>query len=140
MLLVPCCEVKQANNSPLPKSTSGWQKIRLSPSTTIYGDFVLYKGQSVNDGKYGIEVIDLYPAKCSFFDNPGEDLPSARLRIFKVVDNVTLCDFRFIRGSALLDDSIASNSRELIWSAVEVTAVNTSERWVAFNLRLKSNE
>ena len=133
-----CCQrAKELNNPPLPKLTTGWQKVTLGDNVTIYGDFVVYKRQSINDGKYGIEVVNLYPAKCSLSDNPGEDLPSAQLRFFKVSDNSTICNFRFIRGSTSLDNRMVENPLNMIWSVIEVNEVNTKENWVKFNLRLK---
>ena len=100
-------------------------KYQLGDKVTVYGDFVLHKGESVNDGVYGIEAINFYPAKCDHRDVPGEDLPSAELSFFKVSDGSTLCDFTFKRGSALLDENTCRNPDKLIWSVVEIHDVNT---------------
>jgi hypothetical protein len=132
-----CCRrTDNLNNPRLPASTSGWRKIQLSETTTIYGDFVLRKGDSVNNGEYGVEALTLYPATCTFFrDRPGEDLPSAELRFFKTDDNSTICRSTFKRGSARLDDSICEGWNDMIWSVVEINDVNTKSGWVKFNLR-----
>ena len=114
----------------------GWRKIQLG-DTTIYGDFVLRKGESVNNGEYGVEALALYPARCSFLDRPREDLPSAELRFFKLDDNSTLCRFTFKRGSAGLDANTCERWNDMIWSVVEINDVNTKSGWVKFNLRLK---
>ena len=132
-----CSKVSKLNNPPMPGHTEKWRKYQLGENTTVYGDFVLHKGESVNDGVYGIEAINFYPAKCDHRDVPGEDLPSAELRFFKVSDNSTLCDFTFKRGSALLDENTCRDSDKLIWSVVEINDINTKQGWVRFNLRLK---
>ena len=138
LLLSGCCgKVSKLNNPPLPDRTERWRKYQLGENTMVYGDFVLYRGESVNDGVYGIQAINFSPAKCDYGDVPGEDLPSAELRFFKVSDNSTICDFNFKRGSALLDQSTCRKPEELIWSVVEITDVNTKQGWVRFNLRLK---
>jgi hypothetical protein len=137
-LIISCCgRVSELNNPRMPTRTSGWHKVQLSANTIVYGDFVVRTGESVNDGQYGIEVVNLYSAKCSLADRPGEDIPSAELRFFKVSDNSTICDSTFKRGSATLDETIVKNPKDMIWSAVEINEVNTKSGWVKFNLRLK---
>jgi hypothetical protein len=136
--LASCCgKADKLNNPPLPGHTEKWRKYQLAENTTVYGDFVLHKGESVDDGVYGIQAVELYAAKCDHRDVPGEDLPSAQLRFFKVSDNSTICDFTFKRGSALLDEKTCRTPNEIIWSVVEITDVNTEQEWVRFNLRLK---
>jgi hypothetical protein len=133
-----CCgKISKLNNPPLPSHTDKWRKHQLGENTTVYGDFVLHKGESVNDSIYGIAAVNFYPAKCDHRDVPGEDLPSAELRFFRVSDNSNLCEFNFKRGSALLNESTCGNPDKLIWSVVEINDVNTQEGWVHFNLRLK---
>ena len=115
VLLGCCSRVAKINDPPYPSHTNGWNKYQLSESTVVYGDFVIRKGQSVNDGQYGIEAVELYPARCE--DTPGADLPGAELRFFKVSDNSTICRSTFKRGSATLDESNCEKAGELIWTA-----------------------
>jgi hypothetical protein len=137
-LSIGCCgRTRQLNNPQLPEKTLGWQKHQLGENVTVYGDFVIRKGESVNDGTYGIEVKNLFPAKCSLADIPGEDLPSAELRFFKVSDNSTMCMSTFRRGSEVLDPTIPNCPEGMIWSVVEISEVNARDGWVRLNLRLR---
>ena len=125
MLLSGCCAADR-NNPPMPHDThTGWQHWKIGGTdAVICGNFVLHKGESVNDGKFGITVIELYPARCGLFNHPPDDTPQVRLKFFRVSDQKVLLDFTYYRGTG---DIIPERERqkELPWSVIDITAINS---------------
>jgi hypothetical protein len=100
LFLTGCC-AEERNNPPMPNgSPIGWQHWKIGGTDTIIcGNFVLRKGESVNDGNVGITVVELYPARCGLFNHPPDDTPQVKLRFFRVLDQKTLLDFTYYRGT-----------------------------------------
>ena len=136
LFLTGCCDEDNLNNPPLPSgSPSGWKQETIGgTNTVIYGDFVLSKGESVNNGEVGITVVDFVPAKCGLFNHPPDDVPQVRLRFFRVSDQKVLYDFTYYRGTGFIIREMDRRG-ELPWDIIDITAINSNDGWVAFNLR-----
>jgi hypothetical protein len=114
-----------------PTSVHGWQKYDTG-SITVTGEFVLSKGESVDNGRVGIRVIDIYPAKYHLLDSP--ELPEAKMEFFRVADQSRICEGVFTRGGNRLDlPDVCKNDLE--WTVIYVRDINHSESWVFFDLR-----
>ena len=135
LFLNGCC--RSENNPPLPSGTSkGWTPWTIrGTDVQICGDFVLHKGESVNDRNVGIEVVELFPAKCGLLNHPPDDIPQARLRFFRVSDQKTLYEVTQRRGTGFIITEMDRRA-ELPWQIIDIVAINSQEGWIDFNLRM----
>lgn len=127
-----CCSISREISDPTrPTQVRGWEPSEVG-STNIKGAFVLEKGQSTDNGKVGVKVIDIYPAQCRLLDSP--KMPKAKIQFYKVSDQTIICESTFDRGGNRLDlpDVCKEN---LEWSVIYVSDINYKEKWVAFDLR-----
>jgi hypothetical protein len=116
---------------PRPESVRGWEESQVG-AIKIKGQFVLNKGDSVDNGRFGIRVVDIYPGRCHLFDVP--DFPTTKLRFYKVPDQTVICEWIFKPGSGRLDlPDVCGN--QLDWSAISINEINYKENWVFFELR-----
>lgn len=114
-----------------PPSVHGWQRYETG-SLTVKGEFVLSKGESVDNGHVGIRIADIYPAKYHLLDAP--ELPQAKVQFFRVPDQILICEGVFTRGGNRLDlPDLCKDSLE--WSVIYIRDINHSEGWVFFDLR-----
>jgi hypothetical protein len=125
------CSVERDFNSPAkPLKTHGWKQFQHG-SIVVDGEFVVEVGKSVDNGKVGVRVVTLSPARCRPFREP--EFPSATLEFFNVAGGEVICRSPFRPGSvALRSYEMCGESFE--WSAIGISAVNANERWVAFEL------
>ena len=114
-----------------PTSVRGWQKYETG-SITVKGEFVLKKGESTDNGRVGIKVVDLYPAEHHLLDSP--ELPKAKVQFFRVPDQTPICEGVFTRGSnSLTLADLCKNN--LDWTVIYIRDVNYDEGWVFLDLR-----
>lgn len=132
VLLAGCGGFGKEITSPTPPAAvHGWQKYQ-SGSVTVQGEFVLHKGESSDNGQFGIRVMDTYPAKTHLLDSP--EMPKAKIQFYRVKDQALICEGVFTRGSNSLTLPDLCNDR-LPWSVIYVRDVNDSEKWVFLDLR-----
>jgi len=125
------CQVEREFNHPIrPSNVHGWKEFQRS-GLTLDGDFVLGVGESVDNGRVGVRILGLTPAKCSLFKEP--ETPSARIQFYKVSDRSVICESTFQPGSAFLrrQDECGENFE---WDVIGISAINAEEKWVAFEL------
>jgi hypothetical protein len=114
-----------------PKSVHGWQSFDTG-SITVKGEFVLKKGESIDNGHVSIRVTEIYPAKYHLLDSPA--LPKARMTFFRIPDQTPICEGVFTRGSNTLD--LTDQCKDsLEWDVIYIRDVNYDEGWVFFDLR-----
>jgi hypothetical protein len=125
------CDFDERFNSPeRPSSAQGW-KAFVSNGVNVKGDFVMTLGESTDNGKYGLRVIELTPAKCHILKE--QELPKARIQIYDVKTQKTLCEDQFSPGVAFIDGpEMCGENFE--WSGLGVSAINAKEKWVAFRI------
>jgi hypothetical protein len=132
-VLAGCCHNYDPNPPTRPVNVEGWKTIKSDTLLTI-GSFVLKKGESTNNGKLGVTLIDLKPRILCLGPfaepSPGE----IKLRFFRVSDNQTLCLTTIFaigeNGGGTLD---CADKSELP-SGFGVRAINYKEGWVWFEL------
>jgi hypothetical protein len=125
--------MRQLNEPERPSKVRGWEEHRIG-TVTYDGDFVLDKGESTDNGKIGIRLIETYPGKCGLFKE--REYPKAKLQFYRVSDQVILCESIFDRGTMGLEPPICG--ADLEWSVIGITDINSKENWIVFDLRKKS--
>ncbi len=125
------CSVEREFNHPTrPSDVHRWKEFQHG-SVTVNGDFVLAVGESVDNGRVGVRIMSLTPAKCSLLKEP--ETPSARIQFYKVSDGRVICESEFHPGSASLRRAeLCGESFE--WDVIGISAINAGEKWVAFEL------
>jgi len=69
--LTGCCSSQpEMQNGPRPQNVRGWQESQVG-AITIKGQFVLNKGESTDNGRFGVRVLDIYPWPLSFVRRAG---------------------------------------------------------------------
>lgn len=128
-----CCD-KEIIEPERPTNIQGWKSYPLG-SITIYGRFILQKGESTDNGKVGIRLVELYPAKCRIAQIT--QIPSAKMQIYNVSDNSILCERRFVLFANRLDilDTCSEKLKGLEWDVIYIESINFKEGWAAFELR-----
>lgn len=130
-LLSSCGQRAEVDNPTKPASVHGWEAYQTGV-ITVKGEFVLNKGESTNNGRIGLKLVDLYPSKSHLFDSP--ELPKVRVQFFRVKDQTTLCEGVFDRGGNAVDRLPGCESA-LEWSVLYVRDVNYAEGWAFLDLR-----
>lgn len=124
-----CCD-KKITEPERPTNARGWKEYPIG-SITIKGDFILQKGETTDNGKVGIRLVELYPAECQIARIT--QLPYAKIQFYKVYDNSIICEGVFHLGSDSLDSSdVCSNKLE--WNTIYMRSINFKEEWAAFHL------
>lgn len=125
------CEFdRQFNYAKRPSDTQGWKEF-VSNGVKVKGDFVLNLGESTDNGKFGVKVLEITPAICHFMSE--SELPKARIQIYRVTDQKVMCEGYFSPGFGRLDTSHMCGEN-FEWSGIGVNAINAKEGWVAFRL------
>jgi len=118
-----------------PNAKSSWTERHDSGFTSV-GQFVLNRGESIDNGKLGIRVIDFKSSKCPSLFAEYPDPPKVVLEFFRPTDKQVLC-------TVTLDGPIANSSidREQMcgdktgFSVVGINGLNAHDGWVSFDLR-----
>jgi hypothetical protein len=127
-----CCGQRRAKEPERPLTVRGWEH-RIEGTTTIEGDFVLNKGESIDNGQFGIKLVDVHPAPCGLLSEPG--VPWARLHFYEVSTGKLIYELIARAGvNNLFHPHVEGPDFE--WSLISVSAINTKENWVAFQLRM----
>jgi hypothetical protein len=128
-----CSEMRQLNEPERPSKVRGWEELR-DGDMVIDGIFLLNKGESTDNGKIGIRLVETYPGKCGLFPFREREYPQAKLQFFRVSDQAILCEPIFFRGAIMrLVPPICE--ADLEWSGIEIIKINTKDNWIVFDLR-----
>ena len=128
-----CC--KQVQFTPQqPNSVRGWQEFDDGVITAM-GEFFLRKGEKIDNGHFGVELIKtVAPQKC--YEPFAENIliPHAVLRFYEVSTKRTILEIDAPRHSnqRLVSFGFPLNSYGV--DSVLVNEVNTRDAWVWFEL------
>jgi len=131
LLSAGCCHVGPQQQPARPNATSEWREQTASGVTRL-GYFVMNKGESLDNGKLGVKVIDIRPAECKCLTCL-PSAPTARIGFYKAPNPTLVCEGDF-HGSASLQD-IAKCDPSIGATGIYVYSINSKEQWVAFDLR-----
>ena len=118
-----------------PNVRSSWTERHDSGFTSV-GLFVLNRGESIDNGRLGIRVVDFIPSKCQSLFAEYPDPPKVVLEFYRPDDKRIFC-------TVTLDGPIANSSidREEMcgtktgFSVVGINGLNAHDGWVSFDLR-----
>ena len=126
-------DMRKLNEPERPSKVRGWDELRHG-DTVIKGIFLLNRGESTDNGKMGIRLVDTYAGKCGFFPFREREYPQAKLQFYRVSDQTILCEPIFFRGAIMtLKPPICG--ADLEWSGIEINDINSKDKWIVFNLR-----
>src|SRR5262245_16536728 len=128
-----CSDMRQLNEPERPSKVRGWDELR-DGNTVIKGIFLLNKGESTDNGKTGIRLVETYPGTCGIFPIKEREYPKAKLQFYRVSDQKILCEPIFFTGAIMtLKPPICE--ADLEWSGIEINDINSKDKWIVFNLR-----
>lgn len=128
-----CCQLDSTQNKQpsRPNVKSTWSE-RTDFGVTSIGFFVMNKGESIENGKLGVRVIDIIPKECRcMMCEP--TFPRAIIAFYRPSDGKILCQGEF-QGTADLV-VMAKCDPAVGISHIAINAINTKEKWVSFDLR-----
>jgi hypothetical protein len=133
LLSSSCCSgMRQLNEPERPSKVRGWEEYRIG-TVTYVGDFVLNKGESTDNGKTGIRLVDTYAGTCGLFPFKEREYPKAKLQFYRISDQAILCESIFDRGTMRLTPPICR--ADLEWSVISINDINSKDNWIVFDLR-----
>lgn len=130
-----CSEIHQMSEPERPSKVRGWEELHIG-DTVIDGIFLLNKGESTDNGKTGIRLVETYPGECGLFRFKEVEYPKAKIQFYRVSDQAILCESIFPRGGMELTPPICE--ADLEWSAIGITDINSKDNWIVFYLIKKS--
>src|SRR5262245_37471055 len=131
-----CCTYEPRVEPAYPQSVSGWKE-RSERGVRIRGDFVLKKGDSTDNGKIQVKIIDLIPpdpcAEAAAFQRNAR----ARIQFVRLSDNKVLLDDLFAtRGTGRLSTTEGTDFYEEFGvSVIYIYDINLKDGWVYLELR-----
>ena len=125
-----CCRTLES--TPVsPTSVRGWQEFDEQGIHGI-GEFVLRKGQSIDNGKIGVELIKtLPPIKC-YEPSAEQDLfPKAVVRFYLVPSGDTLLEVEIRKQTS---NRLEAPVSDYGINGIFAREINTKDGWVWFEL------
>jgi hypothetical protein len=135
-LILPgaCCSPQEREQPHPPEKVAGW-KDSYSGGVHSVGELFLRKGDSSDNGKIGVKVIDVVVPQ------PGSEgyasMPKVVLQFYKPSDKQVLCEATFTEGGTFMGAGppYPHCKPEVGLAAISVNAINTKDKWVWFDLR-----
>ena len=135
ILYAGCCSPQERVEPVRPDKVEGWKDSYFSGVHSI-AELVLTKGESSDNGELGVKVVDIIqPKPCS---EGYAAMPKVVLSFYRPSDKKVLCEEAiFTEGGTLMGTGppYPHCAPEVGLSAISVTAINTKEGWVWFDLR-----
>ena len=135
LLFMIACGCKEVPSTPDPPTTvRGWQKFDEQGIHAI-GEFLLRKHQSVENDKFGIELVEtITPKRCS--DHFGEDdvTPCVVMRFYEVPGKRVILETKIRKQANLRLIDVNFPTEIYGVSAISVREINTRDEWAWFEL------
>lgn len=129
-----CCSAQEREQPRPPEKVQGW-KDSYSGGVHYIGELLLHKGDSSDNGKIGVKVLDIVTPQ------PGSEgyasMPKAVLQFYRPSDKQILCEATFTEGGTTMGTGppYPHCKPEVGLSAISVSGINTMDNWVWFDLR-----
>ncbi|SRR6266446_1579316 len=125
-----CCRTLESNPT-APTSVRGWQEYDEQGVHAV-GEFVLKKGQSIDNGKIGVELLKtIAPVKC-YEPFAEQDLfPKAVVRFYALPSKETLLDVEVRKQTS---NGLKQPVSDYGINAIYVRDINTKDGWLWFEL------
>lgn len=119
-----------------PGAVAGWKESREGGVHTV-GILVLKKGESSDNGKIGVRVIDIIAAdRCAGYGTL-QRIPRVKMQFYEVGQQRVICEDLLTDGSgtSLAAGSCGEKIADFGVTTISINAVNATEGWVWFELR-----
>jgi len=129
LLNIACLCLQKEGQPEKPASVGGWQEKRFDSGVEVWGELLLKRGESSDNGKVGVKVTEvLHGDPCA---HPGWiQAKKVTLQFFRPSDHHVFCEETFMQG---MSSSVKCWSEANI-SAVQITTVNSKEGWAVITL------
>ena len=128
-----CCE--EVHFTPQrPTSVRGWHEFNEQGAHVI-GEFVLNKGEDVDNGRLGVELVKIIPRKrCHDLSAENDTIPRALMKFYRAKDHQPIGEIEVTKGasSRLVNYNIPVDGYGV--DAVFVREINTKDEWIWFEL------
>ena len=119
-----------------PQMPTGWRE-RPEPSWNglLMGPFLLEQGQSVENQRIGVRVVNVNPATCRSVFAEYPDRAEAVLEFYEPSNGKPLCQATVSENSNVGIDRPEICGGKIRINTVGVLDINSDEKWVIFDLR-----
>jgi hypothetical protein len=135
-LLRGCCSETPRVEPPYPTEVSGWNERRARGVTSL-GTFVLKNGQTTDNGKLQVKLLDVIPGDSCAEVGTTINRARATLQFVSLSEQKVLCEDSFIETSsmAISGSACGKNLGEFGVVGILIGDINLKEGWVFFELR-----
>jgi hypothetical protein len=131
-LMTGCCVGHHNEPSYPSKAVLGWKEFAQTGSVQTHGVFVLKKGESTDNGKIQVKVIDIIPND-SCDSNGRNNFAKVELQLFRLSDQKILCSDSYAESSTGIFNC-GNQIVEFGISGYRMNTINLTEGWVFFEL------
>ena len=134
-LIRGCCSSKLPEPAH-PGSVAGWKESHEGGVNTV-GILVLKKGESSDNGKVGVRVLDIIAGDSCAGYGTLMRIPRVKMQFYQPSRQAVICEETLTAGSGTLLGAVSCGQRiaDLGISAISINAINATEGWVWFELR-----
>lgn len=128
-----CCG-RVDSDPPRPNRVRGWNETRIEYGITSIGEFVLKKGESVDNGRFGIKLVETIPdQKCVIIEGPSH-LPKATVQFYRVSDKQVLLEIDLPKANTSFMSFHPSIVEDYGINTISIREINTKDGWIWFEL------
>lgn len=113
-----------------PEKVLGWESTEIG-SVHILGDLLLKTGESSDNGRIGVKVIEIIEADWCYHPGTFHGTRRARIQFYSLSSGEVLCEDTFLDGY----NAVIHCPPEAGISVLSMQAINTEEGWALFDLR-----
>ena len=134
-LIRGCCSAKLPEPAH-PGPVAGWKESQEGGVHSV-GTLVLKKGESSDNGKIGVSVVDIIAADPCAEYGTLRSLPRVKMQFYQAPEKKVICEELLTAGSgtSLIAGPCGQKIADLGVTTISVNAVNATEGWVWFELR-----
>jgi hypothetical protein len=134
-LILNGCHLLAGRSEPsYPTNVTGWKDYQENGAQQR-GNFVLKKGETTDNGKIRIKVLDITAPDPFAESGTWSSLPKAQLEFVRVSDQKVLCTHTYAeREGRRLSADCGENLVEYGLLGISIRAINLKEQWVFFAL------
>ena len=117
------------------KNPSGWQETNAGGGIIFVGQFVLSKGESTDNGKFGVKLLNITSKPCPFATICLAPEAKATLRFYRPSDQSVICEPTLESSSTSYVTKVVCPG--LPFTNLDVREINTRQNWALisfFNL------
>lgn len=115
-----------------PTGLHGWNKYHDNQTgVTFCAELLLRRGESSDNGKYGVRVTQILDAELCCGDQTPRCNRRATVQFYRVQDNRLLCEMEVSDSS----NSVIACADQIDPSVIGVWGINATEGWVSLDLR-----